>query len=393
LEDDVIQIITHYCTFLPEKSNDFREPSLSFLAKYWQDPVADVQQAARSLILASLVRMTKEQKIEIVDYWIPLLPYGNSPKKSKNISAIILGIIGAELPDHLSPPNRQKVARSLISLMSDESLDIIRVSTADLIGKGYVCWKGNTNDTAVIKLLFSHAFPKKQTTPLLTALTKTSKQSLILIADCVPQTFVQVLTTDMMTSKASSDRIGALKLISLIIKKRPLVLSLFLPKIVQSIIDLLDPSVPQMRESLLTQTTATLHDLVMSYPSIGFHGNSQKLAVGTNDGGVVIYDLKTATKWLVFEGHIGPVSAVSFSKEGSLLLSFSTVDLQIRIWQTTSSFLGIFGSNSGKCLKAIKVPQFNKSPVTTIESVRFEWLSPKRVVLYNGQEEPYNFNI
>ena len=38
---------------------------------------------------------------------------------------------------------RQKVARSLISIMSDESLNIIRVSAADLLGKAYSSWRGS----------------------------------------------------------------------------------------------------------------------------------------------------------------------------------------------------------------------------------------------------------
>ena len=38
-----------------------------------------------------------------------------------------------------------------------------------------------------------------------------------------------------------------------------------------------------------------------SYSNISFHGNSQRLAVGTPDGCVIIYDLKTATRWQVLE--------------------------------------------------------------------------------------------
>lgn len=69
VEDDIIRIITHYCTLLPEKVDHFKEPALATLAKFWQDPAVDIQQSARSLILASLARMSKERKTEVIEYW------------------------------------------------------------------------------------------------------------------------------------------------------------------------------------------------------------------------------------------------------------------------------------------------------------------------------------
>lgn len=37
------------------------------------------------------------------------------------------------------------------------------------------------------------------------------------------------------------------------------------------------------------------------YPSVDFHGPSQKLAVGTLEGAAIVYDLRTATRWVVLE--------------------------------------------------------------------------------------------
>lgn len=221
----------------------------------------------------------------------------------------------------------------------------------------------DTNDVAVLKLLFTLAYSRKPTNVVSASLAKSAKQSMVLIAECVPAIFVSVLTTDLMVSKLVPDRVGALKLLSLVIKKRPQVLTLHIPKIVQSVVDLLDPNIPHMRDSLLPQTTITLHDLVSTYPSITFHAGSQRLAVGTADGCAIVYDLKTATRWQVLEGHFGPVTAVSFSKEGTHLLTFSTVDSTVRIWQTSSSFFGVLGSSS-RCLKQLKVPQSGKHPLS-----------------------------
>ena len=47
----------------------FKFPSFSLLTKYWQDPIMDIQQAARSIFTAMLSKMKKEEKATIMDYW------------------------------------------------------------------------------------------------------------------------------------------------------------------------------------------------------------------------------------------------------------------------------------------------------------------------------------
>lgn len=77
-----------------------------------------------------------------------------------------------------------------------------------------------TNDLAILKLLFGLAYPKKTlVTPVSAALVKSAKQSMVLIAECVPATFVSVITTDFLISKVVQDKIGALRILSLVIKK------------------------------------------------------------------------------------------------------------------------------------------------------------------------------
>jgi hypothetical protein len=48
---------------------NFKFPSFSLLTKYWQDPIMDIQQAARSIFTAMLSKMKKEDKITIINYW------------------------------------------------------------------------------------------------------------------------------------------------------------------------------------------------------------------------------------------------------------------------------------------------------------------------------------
>ena len=52
---------------------------------------------------------------------------------------------------------------------------------------------------------------------------------------------------------------------------------------------------------MIQSVTLSLHDLVKKFPNIAFHGNSQRIAIGSIEGLILIYDLKTGTRWQILE--------------------------------------------------------------------------------------------
>merc|ERR1712048_325902 len=95
----------------------------------------------------------------------------------------------------------------------------------------------------------------------------------------------------------------------------------------------LEPSDPSLRRQSLLAVTSALHELVQTFPMVAFHQPSQKFAVGAGDGLVVVYDLRTATKWRILEGHTGAVTALALSRDGGQLSSYCSQDCSIRLWQ------------------------------------------------------------
>ncbi|KAF9128819.1 hypothetical protein BGW39_004710 [Mortierella sp. 14UC] len=83
----------------------FCPPSLSFLAKYWQDPQAEIQEVTKLILLSAIGRMSKADIASLVKYWSAFLPAAALPDSCSSQymarSAIILGIIGAETPEAL----------------------------------------------------------------------------------------------------------------------------------------------------------------------------------------------------------------------------------------------------------------------------------------------------
>jgi len=69
---------------------------------------------------------------------------------------------------------------------------------------------------------------------------------------------------------------------------------------------------------------------------------TQKLAVGTNEGAIVVYDLKTASRLYVLEGHKKKITACSFSPDGRRLVAISPKESLVLVWKVGTSFINFF---------------------------------------------------
>ena len=70
--------------------------------------------------------------------------------------------------------------------------------------------------------------------------------------------------------------------------------------------------------------------------------NTQRLAVGSDEGAVVMYDLKTAVRLYVLEGHKKSITACSFSPDGRRLVTLSLEESVALVWKVGSSFASFF---------------------------------------------------
>jgi len=138
-----------------------------------------------------------------------------------------------------------------------------------------------------------------------------------------------------------------------------------LPDVVSLAIKCLEHGEQAARAALMREVTTTLLTLVEHYPHAAFHQDSQRFAVGqwgaAAAGGtpphcaLIVWDLRTATKWRVLEGHAGSVHAVAFHPRGALLASYSADERPfptVRVWSTAAAgfWAGLLGME-GKCVQ------------------------------------------
>ena len=67
---------------------------------------------------------------------------------------------------------------------------------------------------------------------------------------------------------------------------------------------------------------------------VTFSPDGKRLATGTLDGTVKVWDLTSGQETLTLKGHTGAVTGLAFSPDGHRLISASA-DMTVRIWDAT----------------------------------------------------------
>ncbi|ORM41440.1 WD repeat-containing protein 7 [Babesia sp. Xinjiang] len=139
-----------------------------------------------------------------------------------------------------------------------------------------------------------------------------------------------------------------------------------LPDVVVIIVRCLDPSDSSVRLLMLKPATSALFHLVKNFPMVAFYQETQRFAVGSASGHVVIYDLRTATKCRTFGGELKNVASVAFSATGEYISAYYRDPPCLVIWNCSpSGLLGSLLHSSNKDRMIIKLKPVECSPTTT----------------------------
>ena len=162
------------------------------------------------------------------------------------------------------------------------------------------------------------------------------------------QKLAEFLVTEMMQVAGDIPYAKALlRIAEYLLKRQSAGLLIILPLLVELVLRSLDPHEAALRKACLDITQEVLQQMIQKLPMSSFSGGKQRLAIGTMDCKVVIYDLKTASRWKVLEDHRGPVTAVAFNSTGSHVASYSGTEMAIKLWKVDGGFLeGIIGGSS-----------------------------------------------
>ncbi|ESQ38381.1 hypothetical protein EUTSA_v10028363mg [Eutrema salsugineum] len=160
------------------------------------------------------------------------------------------------------------------------------------------------------------------------------------------------------TASDSPVHVVSLRTLIRIIRASPRNLVLHLDKVVNFILQTMDPSNTVMRKTCVQTSMATLREVVRVFPMVILNDSSTRLAIGDaiteiNNACIRIYDMQSMTKVRVLDASGPPglpnllrgasesavttaISALSFSPDGEGLVAFSENGLMIRWWSLGS---------------------------------------------------------
>ncbi len=174
----------------------------------------------------------------------------------------------------------------------------------------------------------------------------------------------------------------------LIFKERNHKLVQYLPTVTNQIMRLMSPANKELKSICMENSKKVLSCLIINYPMIAFHQNTQKLAVGTVDGKINIYDMTTGSIWKNLEAHSTQVSALIFDNTGNSIISYAAKEHLLKCWRIgLANFFGNFFSM--KEYKSKKLPQIKKdiSPEIILANTKFQLTNKEGQVLLTREDK------
>ncbi|KAG8772583.1 hypothetical protein FRC12_002979, partial [Ceratobasidium sp. 428] len=390
-EQCVSGIISFYVGCLADAvGSEFQPPSLGILASFWVCNPDEVRQAARTLFESRLAQMSETDVVKCVAFWREYLPSlqpldsAHSPPAVRAL--IVCGVIAATKHSLLPTVYVTDIAKSIALYLHDEAEASItspanRILSIELCSRGFQVWQHHVDAMEMLRALSGFAVAP----PGVNKGGKEARAAILQIAASSTPLFMTTLSLDITQPKTVEHRRATMQLVAFIIRKKPLVLYPNLPRLVEAVVKSLDPS-SSGRDAIMDAATEILAEVVRIYPSVDFHMTTQKLAVGTPEGAVILFDLKTATRLYVLEGHARRLTVLSFSPDGRRLVTASLEESVVMVWKVGTSFTTWFtpgapprqghGHDTSEPFKRLDFNVGDEAHMTvaaTLEWVTFSW--------------------
>ncbi|PPR04097.1 hypothetical protein CVT24_010670 [Panaeolus cyanescens] len=387
-------VVMFYSTSLQNYvGSSYQPPCLEFLGKLWFEASVELRQSIRTLFDASVSALSDEEAVKITEVWqhqVPALqPEAEKETTTAALGLFICGCVASEKYSLLSTNALTDISKSISLYLHDEK-SIYRVLAIDLCSRGFHVWQHYIDSLEILRSLIMLATNMKKDGISAQNVAAQARQSVLSIASNNMPLLMSTLCLDILSPPTVEHRRSVLQIVAFLVRKRPYVLQSHLPRLMEAVVKSLDPNSTSNRDLILDSATEIIGFVVKTFPSVDFHMASQRLAVGTNEGAIIMYDLKTAIRLYVLEGHKKPITACSFSPDGRRLVTLSLKESVLLVWKVGTSFVSFFnpgapprqghgGSQPFKTLNFGIGPDSEITTAETLDLVRVEWVAERTV--------------
>ncbi|PFH54032.1 hypothetical protein AMATHDRAFT_815 [Amanita thiersii Skay4041] len=375
----------------------YQSPDLTFLASAWFRSSVEMRQSCRTVFDASIARLSDDEAGTMIEQWQHQLPC--SPTNMGRDSAVaalalyLCGYLAVEKYSIMSIDSLRVISKS-ISLFLHDDQPTYKILAVDLCSRGFHVWQHYVDAMEILRALFTLATNTRKDSISVQNVGVQARSAVLHIASSNTPLFMTTLGLDILNPPNLEHRRSVLQIVAFLIRKRPLVLQPNLPRLMEAVVKSLDPNSNGDREAVIDTATEIIGQVVKTFPNVDFHGTTQRLAVGSNEGAIVMYDLKTAIRLYVLEGHKKRIAACSFSPDGRRLVTLSLDESVVLVWKVGSSFASFFNpgapprqGHGGS--EPYKTLNFNVGDISryssSLDSVQFEWVADRSVKVKIGQ--------
>lgn len=350
-------------------------PSLPRIAHLVLDDNEAIRAAAR-LVFVTYARAAPPHVLAHLEHvWAPHLPTVplTDVARVEEEAVLVLGLVCSERYAYFPPALLRHVARLVLAFLAHATPGTRQTHIALELCAGCHVWQHYIDTVDLVRRVFCLATQDEGH-----GLRGLARRATLALAEKHSTLFMSTLAMDILHAPSVEQSQVTQRLVAFMIHQKPLVLYPSLPRLAEAVVRSLDPTHVGVRSSLAKSATLMINELVRTYPMIAFHGASQRLAVGTPDGFVVMYDLKSGTRMYVLDGHKRAVTACTFSPDGRRFLSMSLDEQVVLLWRLHGGFMDMFRPTSAtthtyRTIELHLGAAAQLSPIDTLRHVSFEW--------------------
>ena len=168
-----------------------------------------------------------------------------------------------------------------------------------------------------------------------------------------------------------------IEIIYIIFQEKSFRLTTFLPPIINLIMKTMNPNSKDLKNICIENSKKVLSKLLMNYPMVTFHQESYKLAIGTNEGKILIYDMSNGELWKNISGYKNEISALSFDISGNIIISYCANEGLVKCYKlgVTNFFSSILSNKEYRQYKYDIININNKDDI--VDNVSLECVKKK----------------